>query len=234
MDSSKETRWQQRFDNLKKAYRLLEEAAGRQSLSDLEAEGMIQRFEYTFELAWKTLKDLLSSEGVDASFPREVIKESFQHEVISHGDTWMEMLERRNQAAHAYNEDQFREIVTAIRARFVGAIGSLVATLEQRLGRFGLSEAALAGIVTVLQSHPSVKTAVVFGSRAMGTQRPGSDIDICIAGTELDESETNQIARDLNERIPSPYRIDVILRDSIDNDALLQHIDQYGVPILER
>lgn len=88
MNASRDTRWHQRFENLERAFRLLQEAAGRQSLSDLEAEGMVQRFEYTFELAWKTLKDFLELQGFSVAYPREVIKTAFQVGLISMGDAY--------------------------------------------------------------------------------------------------------------------------------------------------
>jgi nucleotidyltransferase substrate binding protein (TIGR01987 family) len=87
-----ETRWKQRFTNLIKAYRQLENANKRFSeLSVLEKEGLVQRFEYTFELSWKTLKDYLESQGSPVQFPRDVIKEAFSAGVIEDGETWMDM-----------------------------------------------------------------------------------------------------------------------------------------------
>lgn len=80
---SKEERWRQRFRNLLKAYTLFQEAATAGRLSVLESEGRIHRFEYTFELAWKTLKDYLEAQGVSATFPREVIKAAFQESLAA-------------------------------------------------------------------------------------------------------------------------------------------------------
>ncbi|MFP4212159.1 MAG: HI0074 family nucleotidyltransferase substrate-binding subunit [Alkalispirochaeta sp.] len=118
MTSSKETRRQQRFDNLERAFSLLTDAAGRRKLSDLEAEGMVQRFEYTFELAWKTAKDYLESRGVSVTYPRDVIKTAVQSGLIpAQGDTWMEMLDRRNEAAHTYDRERFEAITSDIRNR---------------------------------------------------------------------------------------------------------------------
>ncbi len=82
-DMSKEERWRQRFRNLLKAYTLFQEAATAGRLSVLESEGRIHRFEYTFELAWKTLKDYLEAQGVSATFPREVIKAAFQESLAA-------------------------------------------------------------------------------------------------------------------------------------------------------
>ena len=79
---STDTRWQQRFDNLLKAFHLLQDAATAENLSALESEGLIQRFEYTFELSWKTLKHYLESKGVTVQFPRDVIKEAFRAGLI--------------------------------------------------------------------------------------------------------------------------------------------------------
>ena len=75
---------------------------------------MIQRFEYTFELARKTLKDFLESQEVEARFPREVIKKGFHYEIISDGEMWMEMLEKRNLMAHTYDEEIFEKAVLQV------------------------------------------------------------------------------------------------------------------------
>jgi nucleotidyltransferase substrate binding protein (TIGR01987 family) len=101
-------------------------------LSDLEKEGMIQRFEYSFELAWKTLKDFLASQAIDASFPREVIKQSFHYELIDNGEIWMDMLERRNMLAHTYNEENFRQAIDLITNYYFKEIEKLYFLLESK------------------------------------------------------------------------------------------------------
>lgn len=154
MNASKDTRWHQRFENLERVFRLLQEAAGRQSLSDLEAEGMVQRFEYTFELAWKTLKDFLELQGFTVAYPREVIKTAFQVGLISMGDAWFEMLDRRNEAAHTYDRQRFLEITNAIRTTFLPALTALVDRLSQEQGQFGLSAAHLEAIARIEAIQP--------------------------------------------------------------------------------
>ena len=133
MNTAKEIRWQQRFENFSKAFLQLESVVSSSSLlSDLEKEGMIQRFEYTFKLAWKTLKDYLASQEVDASFPREVIKQSFHYGLIENGEVWMDMLERRNMLAHTYNEENFRQAVDLIVNHYFIEIKKLSFLLESK------------------------------------------------------------------------------------------------------
>jgi nucleotidyltransferase substrate binding protein (TIGR01987 family) len=128
---SKEIRWKQRAENLSKAFALFQEAATAQGLSRLEKEGLIQRFEYTFELAWKTLKDYLEAQGISASFPRDVIKEAFRAGVIEDGETWLEMLDKRNQLSHTYDETKFNDSVEAVQLRFYKPLAWLVDTLRK-------------------------------------------------------------------------------------------------------
>lgn len=71
---------------------------------DIRWKQRFQIYEFTFELAWKTLKDYLEAKEVDAKFPKDTIKEAFKYELIKDGDTWMDMLEKRNLMAHTYNE----------------------------------------------------------------------------------------------------------------------------------
>lgn len=113
--NNKDIRWKQRFANFEKAFIQLKDAVSRyESLDDLSKEGLIQRFEYTFELAWKTLKDYLEANGVISRFPREVLKNSFQAELLNNGEIWIDMLEKRNLLAHTYNEENFNNALDTI------------------------------------------------------------------------------------------------------------------------
>lgn len=130
----KEIRWKQRYENLSKAFLRLEEAIGAfDTLSVLEKEGLIQRFEYTFELSWNTLKDYLEAQGVEAVFPREVIKSAFAAGILGDGEAWMEMLEHRNLMAHTYNEQRFLKALDRILRVYYPELQKLMRYFEERL-----------------------------------------------------------------------------------------------------
>jgi nucleotidyltransferase substrate binding protein (TIGR01987 family) len=114
----KDKRWRQRFQNFSKVYANLKEAVAIEKMSDLERAGLIQYFEFTFELGWKTLKDYLESEGYDVKSPRETIKQAFQIEFISDGKVWLEALEDRNLMTHAYDEDKSQLAAKRIRENY--------------------------------------------------------------------------------------------------------------------
>ena len=101
---SADIRWKQRYQNFEKAFKHLKIAVAKADLSELEKAGVIQTYEFTFELAWKTLKDFLEAKGVEVKFPRDVIKEAFKYELIEDGELWMDMLQKRNLMSHTYNE----------------------------------------------------------------------------------------------------------------------------------
>lgn len=131
---TKEIRWKQRFENFNKAYNQFHKAIQNfDKLSVLEKEGLIQRFEYTFELAWKTLKDYLESQEVEAKFPREVIKQAFHYELIQDGELWMDMLEKRNLLAHTYDEERFNFAVKKIKEEYYGAISQIHSLLGKKI-----------------------------------------------------------------------------------------------------
>lgn len=102
--NNKDIRWKQRFHNFEKALLHLKEAVEKDKLSDLEKAGLIQIYGFTFELAWKTIKDYLQEKEVVAKFPREAIKEGFFYGIIKNGDVWMDMLQKRNLMSHTYDE----------------------------------------------------------------------------------------------------------------------------------
>ena len=97
-------RWQYRFDNYRRAFTLLREAIEQERpLNQLEKEGVIQRFEYTVELAWKCLKDYLESENVvlEQITPRAVIRRAFEAGIIKHRDEELALLDSQRQARMA-------------------------------------------------------------------------------------------------------------------------------------
>jgi len=101
----------------------------------LEKEGMVQRFEYTLELAWKTLKDYLEYEGQDIKpvTPRNVIKEAFTARILRDGQVWIDMIDHRNLLSHNYSTATFDIAVNAIRDRYHSAIEELhLWLMEQR------------------------------------------------------------------------------------------------------
>ncbi|MGV8146460.1 MAG: nucleotidyltransferase substrate binding protein [Alkaliphilus sp.] len=131
---NKDIRWRQRFENFDKAYKQLHLAIlDFEKLSVLEKEGLVQRFEYTFELAWKTLKDYLEAQEVDAKFPRAVIKEAFHYELIQDGEVWMDMLEKRNLLAHTYDEARFNFAVRKIKEEYYKAISQVHSLLGEKI-----------------------------------------------------------------------------------------------------
>lgn len=130
--NEKDIRWRQRYENFLKAFNQLNQAImAFDKLSDLEKEGLVQRFEYTFEIAWKTVKDFLESKGLTATFPRDVIKEAFANQVIMDGEVWIEMLNSRNLMAHTYEEEIFNQVVESIHKKYFPAIKQLVDYLDK-------------------------------------------------------------------------------------------------------
>jgi len=132
-------RWKQRFQYYDKAYTLLREAMEKhsfQALSDLEQEGLIQRFEYSYELAWKTMKDYLEENGIVITpvTPRTVVKEAYTAGLIEDGQVWIDMMLHRNLLAHTYDFSKFKEVLEAVACRYLAAFTNLHEWLSSRLG----------------------------------------------------------------------------------------------------
>lgn len=105
--------------------RLREGVAEDPSRSTLVVDGVIQRFEFTFELAWKLLKALLWHQGVECRSPRACIKEAFQQGLIRDGDAWITMLEDRNRTSDLYDANDAAAVYQSIAARYVDLFGEL-------------------------------------------------------------------------------------------------------------
>lgn len=115
----RDIRWIQRLSNFLKAVKLLEEieSLDLKQLSQLEKEGIIQRFEYTLELGWKTLKDKMEFDGLilDQISPKVVIKEAFQAKYIDQIEVWLEMINDRNLLSHSYDLATFESVIPDIK-----------------------------------------------------------------------------------------------------------------------
>lgn len=126
-----DVRWKQRFQNFENAFLFLQRAEKLGVYDELQSAGLIQSFEFTFELAWKTLKDYLELQGIVVQFPRDVIKESFTTKLIEDGHVWIKMLDKRNELTHTYNQEQAKHAVTIIRKEYYPALEQVYNTLKK-------------------------------------------------------------------------------------------------------
>ena len=122
MDNGQDIRWRQRFSNYQKALAQLANAvelSQRRPLSELEQQGLVQAFEYTYEMAWNTIRDYLIHQGIaDLVGSRDTIREAFSQGLIIDGEGWMDMLVDRNRSSHTYNLAVAETIVANILTRY--------------------------------------------------------------------------------------------------------------------
>ena len=97
----------------------------------------------------------------------------------------------------------------------------------------GLTATTVDRILSVLAHYPEVEKAVLYGSRAKGTYRPGSDIDLTLCGVELNHTLLTRIDNELDDLL-LPYQIDLSLMSSLSHPALLDHIRRVGVSLYEK
>ena len=100
--------------------------------------------------------------------------------------------------------------------------------------RFGLLDTDIATIIQTLSKHPKVERAYLFGSRAKGNFKNGSDVDIALKGTDLDFDTLSQISYLLNEETNMPYKFDILIYESIKENILQEHIDRVGIEFYKR
>lgn len=131
-----DVRWRQRFQNYSRAVSLLRSALanGPDVLNDLEKEGVIQRFEYTVELAWKVLTDYLEHAGAQLSSvtPKSVVKAAFTARLISDGQCWVDMLDHRNMLSHKYDPALLGDGLLEIQRRYLPALEALHQFFEEQ------------------------------------------------------------------------------------------------------
>lgn len=118
-----------KLSNFHNALQRLKEAVfelEKSDASDVVRDGVIQRFEFTYELAWKTAKEYLEDLGImDRNSPKAVIKEIFAQKLISNEDIWLLMLRDRNMTSHVYKEEMAQEIADRIKNFYVKELEDL-------------------------------------------------------------------------------------------------------------
>ena len=130
-----DVRWKQRFQNYSKALqqlkKFIDKGAG---LNELEEQGMIQAFEYTFELAWNLIKDFYEYQGSgNIQGSRDAFRLAFNRGLISKGDSWMKMIESRTMTSHTYNEETADAIAKAVLEEYYSLFTDLFQTMEEQL-----------------------------------------------------------------------------------------------------
>ena len=115
-----DARWHQRLENFGKALARLETACSQERYSELERAGLVQMFEFTLELSWGTLKDLLFYEGFEVRTPRDAIRRAFEAEYLTEEETetLLKALIKRNVLSHAYDEKTAEEAERLIKGLF--------------------------------------------------------------------------------------------------------------------
>jgi len=132
-----DVRWIQRFNNFKKSLKQLDGAIqliAERKLTDLEQQGVIQAFEYNYELAWNVLKDFYENQGEqNIQGSRDAIKLAFKRGMIKNGDIWLNMIKSRALTSHTYNEDVTKAILNDIIEKYYSEFTSLKTTLDKYL-----------------------------------------------------------------------------------------------------
>ena len=117
------------LEKLQKAFKQLE-AGARQSKTDLQRDGVIQRFEFTYELLWKAFKVVLEDQGIKAITPKESFQMAFKKGYLFNEKVFLEMLKARNILSHHYSEEDSKKIFRDIKAIFIPAIAKTLKLLK--------------------------------------------------------------------------------------------------------
>jgi nucleotidyltransferase substrate binding protein (TIGR01987 family) len=131
MAKNNDIRWLQRFANYNKALLQLRRFILKNELNEFEEQGLIKSFEYTYELAWNTIKDFYEDQGeVGIQGSKDAVRLAFKRGLIVNGEAWLEMIENRKLTVHTYNEAPALEISNLIKKRYFDLFLHLQENLE--------------------------------------------------------------------------------------------------------
>jgi len=132
MKNREDIRWVQRFSNYNKALAQLKRFFAKKELNELEEQGLIKAFEYTYELAWNTIKDFYEDQGeTGIQGSQDAVRLAFKRGLIGEGESWMEMIENRKLTVHTYNEATATEVVNLIKKKYFDLFINLQDSLDE-------------------------------------------------------------------------------------------------------
>jgi uncharacterized protein len=99
------------------------------------------------------------------------------------------------------------------------------------MNNFGITEQSFKYIIESLRAYKEIEKAIIFGSRAIGNYKKGSDIDLSITGEDVTDETVLSLSTKLNQELPIPYYFDIINYNTTDNINLKEHIDRFGTEI---
>ena len=127
-------RWLERFEKFKKALGQLKSAKElyeQRELTELEKQGFIQVFEYTFDLSWNLIRDYFIYQGItEIRGSRDAFRLAFKYGIVEDGELWMEMIQARNLTSHTYDEKMAEELLGEIIRRYYPAFERLRSKFE--------------------------------------------------------------------------------------------------------
>lgn len=126
----------EKLDDYRRATSRLKEATELQLENDIVYDGVIQRFEFTFELSWKLMKIYLEYVGItDIKSPRTTIREAFAYGLIDDGEQWMDMMVDRTKTSHLYDEQEARIIYDKIKSQYSLLLSHLYEKMETEIAK---------------------------------------------------------------------------------------------------
>lgn len=242
-----DVRWRQRLNSYSRSIESLEEVYARRAnreLDRVELQALVKSFELCYETGWNLMKDWLEYQGTtDISGSRDAIRAAYSAGLIADGDGWMQMLRTRNRTSHTYNETVAREVEARIVEQYRQLFHDFAATMRRRgreeddaqpVGEIpGLSGEQNTALRDVFRRHPDVDTVLLYGSRAKGTHKTTSDIDLCITSPSIPLESVLSIEGAIDDLL-LPFQVDVSVYSKIDNPELREHIDRVGVVVYRR
>ncbi|MFC1754052.1 nucleotidyltransferase substrate binding protein [Thermoproteota archaeon] len=121
------------FNDFNKALDKLKTAISLDIKEDIVRDAIIKRFEFTYELAWKTLKRFIEFKGDTCISPRDCFKKGFKYSFILYNEDWLEMIEARNLTSHTYSEEKALAIIKSIHNKFLPLFIELEKNLKKTL-----------------------------------------------------------------------------------------------------
>jgi len=128
-----EKKVREKLEDCQKAYQRLEESLQLEPVLDIVIDGVIQRFEFTFEQSWKLMQAYLQYDGIEeAKSPRTTIRAAFKYGLINEGDEWINMMLDRNKTSYLYDANLAKAIYENIKGKYSKLFALLLTAMEEK------------------------------------------------------------------------------------------------------
>jgi nucleotidyltransferase substrate binding protein (TIGR01987 family) len=231
-------RWEQRFEDYICSYESLRDAFllfQERELTILECRGVVQAFKVTLEISWETMRYFLEAKGFEnVCGSKKIIRKAFNINLIKNGGIWLKMIELSDLMSDMYDKNEMMHATGFIFSNYIEEFEDFKQNLFKlsKDEMFGIHKETTDLLMSIFEKHDCIQKVIIYGSRAKGNYREGSDIDLTLKGY-IETRELSVIVKKIQDSY-TPYLFDISIYNDLVSCDLKESIDRDGKTFYKR